>query len=250
MKWPLMCLSLVIFAMPLSAQSNSPLIRFIPATDTVRLYSGCLPPMMTYSVYRDSAGPDSVIFQSPYMSYVDSTGNWQSTEQSMFLIADSSAQWKYTVWYEPIDTLHWLYDSAFVVPPDSQVEFIKRFWITLIAESDSDTVDSLSQLFYGHQAGIGVAPKLATVEDFTLHPNYPNPFNSHTLISYTLQKAASVNFRVYNMQGQLCWSRETGVQPPGRYQTAFSSRDLPSGMYLFRLETPTGGVTQKWLIIK
>ena len=39
--------------------------------------------------------------------------------------------------------------------------------------------------------------------DFSLEPNYPNPFHSQTTISYTLPQPAAVRLVVYDLQGRL-----------------------------------------------
>ncbi len=71
---------------------------------------------------------------------------------------------------------------------------------------------------------------------YRLLQNYPNPFNPSTTISYEIADEAFVTLIVYDVLG-----REEGVlvnrsQTPGRYQLSFNARDLPSGVYFYRLQ--------------
>ena len=78
---------------------------------------------------------------------------------------------------------------------------------------------------------LGVTPL-----SYRLLQNYPNPFNPSTTISYEIVDEAFVTLKVYDVLG-----REVGVlvnrsQSPGRYQVSFNARDLPSGVYFYRLQ--------------
>lgn len=79
-------------------------------------------------------------------------------------------------------------------------------------------------------------------ERLSLRPNYPNPFNPTTHLEFTLNRTARVRLSVYNILG-----REVAVLvdrrlTAGVYQADFQAGDLPSGMYLARLDA--GGQTE------
>lgn len=69
--------------------------------------------------------------------------------------------------------------------------------------------------------------------DIKLGDNYPNPFNSRTVIPVQLQKPASVDVRVYNIQGQEVKRLIHGSLPagshffPGMDGQAVGFRSLP-----------------------
>jgi len=229
-----------------------PLLQFTPTADTIFIGSGCTPPMLTYSIYRDSSGADSILIRPGFntgMSYHDSTGTTHSLDHSAFVVHDSTAQWTYEVWYHPIDTT-WLYDSTFAVPPDSALEFYETFRWTVYVTSATQVVDSLSQVFFAQQFGLGIDSEPGRIVRFTLHPNYPNPFNAQTRISYTLHHSDAVTMTLYDITGRAVWSRSVQNQSPGRHQYQFTEPSIPSGFYYFRLATSSGSVTQKWCIIK
>jgi len=79
---------------------------------------------------------------------------------------------------------------------------------------------------------------------FGMEPNFPNPFNSATVIRYALADHADVELVVFNMAGQVVATLVTGPRPSGRYSVAWDGRAdygqaLASGVYLVRLAADT-----------
>jgi hypothetical protein len=88
-----------------------------------------------------------------------------------------------------------------------------------------------------------------------LHPNYPNPFNPRTTINYDLPADDRVRLTVYNLTGQQVRVLVDGPQPAGRHTAVWHGMDdsgsrVGSGVYLFRLETDSGILVRKMLLIK
>ncbi|NUO83338.1 VWA domain-containing protein, partial [candidate division KSB1 bacterium] len=80
--------------------------------------------------------------------------------------------------------------------------------------------------------------------DFVLQQNYPNPFNPETRIVFYVPLSAEqqhVVIKIYDLLGRLVavlFDREVA---PGRYEVTWNGkdlfgRDLPNGMYIYRLE--------------
>ena len=84
--------------------------------------------------------------------------------------------------------------------------------------------------------GVETGDETPTV--FALHPNYPNPFNPSTTISYDVPIASRVRIIMYDVVGRPVQILEDGEAAPGRYSIRVDARDLSSGMYLVRMETP------------
>ena len=68
-----------------------------------------------------------------------------------------------------------------------------------------------------------------------LNPAYPNPFNSSTTLSYSLDSASFVDLSIYNLRGQLvdCICKEK--QNPGPHSYQWNPHLIGSGIYLIRL---------------
>lgn len=75
---------------------------------------------------------------------------------------------------------------------------------------------------------------------FQLFPNYPNPFNASTVLSYQLWKSSPVKVKVYNLLGQLVTVLNEGLKDAGTHHLLWDASDFPSGIYVFYLETNQG----------
>ena len=75
---------------------------------------------------------------------------------------------------------------------------------------------------------------------FTLHPNYPNPFNASTTIPFTNNAFGKVNLTIYNNLGREVWSTAVGCQQSavGKSSVVWNAEGMASGVYIIRLETP------------
>ncbi len=84
--------------------------------------------------------------------------------------------------------------------------------------------------------------------------NYPNPFNSGTNIVFDLPAAGQVSISVYNVLGQLVAVPFTGFLDAGvhdsRAPVAFRAGTLPSGVYLYRIVSPSGSLTGKMMLLR
>jgi len=76
--------------------------------------------------------------------------------------------------------------------------------------------------------------------DFEVHSNYPNPFNSETVIEYSIPGEGMINIEVYNVLGQKVRTLLFQVQENGRHQVVWDGKDdsrgtVGSGVYLIRV---------------
>jgi hypothetical protein len=91
---------------------------------------------------------------------------------------------------------------------------------------------------------------------YALHANFPNPFNPSTSIEYTLPEASPLRLAIYDILGQQV--RELAahpLQPAGFYQLRWNGRDdndqgVASGVYFYRLKTPSFTQTRKMTLVK
>lgn len=85
---------------------------------------------------------------------------------------------------------------------------------------------------------------------FDLKQNYPNPFNPTTKIKFDLAKVTNVKLEVYNSLGQLVQTLFSGYKPAGYYETDFTAKDVPSGVYFYRLTTDYYTNIKKMVVVK
>jgi hypothetical protein len=96
---------------------------------------------------------------------------------------------------------------------------------------------------------VGIAP-----QEFALFQNYPNPFNPSTRIQYSLEKAAQVSLKVYNVLGREVATLVNGRQEAGNYTVPFGinkgTYGLSSGVYFYRLQAGSFVSTKKLILMK
>ena len=97
----------------------------------------------------------------------------------------------------------------------------------------------------GTEAADGGVP-----DAYTLAPNYPNPFNPATAITYAVPTAGRVRLAVYDLLGREVAVLVDGLRQPGTHTATFDAGDLASGTYLYRLETPIGTLTRTMDLVK
>ncbi|MBK7106264.1 MAG: T9SS type A sorting domain-containing protein [Ignavibacteriae bacterium] len=80
--------------------------------------------------------------------------------------------------------------------------------------------------------------------------NYPNPFNPSTNIGYSIFKDSKVKLEVFNNIGKLVEVLVDKKLNSGNYNVRFDSKNLPSGVYFYRLITEHSSITKKMILIK
>ncbi|MFN1835192.1 T9SS type A sorting domain-containing protein [Balneola sp. MJW-20] len=87
-------------------------------------------------------------------------------------------------------------------------------------------------------------------ESTELLPNYPNPFNPLTNISYRTHRAGKVSITIYNALGQKVARPVDEFQGPGNYTVPFSAHRLSSGIYLYELRVADQRFVRKMMLVK
>jgi uncharacterized protein (DUF1501 family) len=145
-------------------------------------------------------------------------------------------------------------DPVFNIDYRSVYTTILDDWFGLADEETDAVIDgSFNKLdFVDATATVptGINNKGNGPTSFKLEQNYPNPFNPTTTISFSLAKAADVKLRVYNIKGSLIRTIINKRKSAGEYSISFDASTLPSGTYLYTLETPSGTQTKKMTLIK
>ena len=91
---------------------------------------------------------------------------------------------------------------------------------------------------------------------FVLHNNYPNPFNGTTTITVDAPEAEQIEVAIYNILGQRVRVLYRGTAVPGVNQFVWydglndNGHPVASGVYLYRLTTPTTTLSHTMVLIK
>ena len=86
---------------------------------------------------------------------------------------------------------------------------------------------------------------------FILGQNYPNPFNPTTKISFSVSKTEQAKLVVYNLLGQQIKTLFDGVAESRKsYEMNFNASGLASGVYFYKLTTPTQTDIKRMQVMK
>ena len=70
---------------------------------------------------------------------------------------------------------------------------------------------------------------------FDLCQNYPNPFNPATIIAFKIPRQEKVKIEVFNLLGQKIETLINKHMTAGSYDVEFNAKNLPSGIYIYRI---------------
>ncbi|MDP8239477.1 MAG: T9SS type A sorting domain-containing protein [Candidatus Hatepunaea meridiana] len=79
---------------------------------------------------------------------------------------------------------------------------------------------------------------------------YPNPFNAVTTFSFNIPISTHLNLTVYDLQGRKVAELANKVFTAGKRQISWNATDMPSSIYLARLEAQGSVRTVKIMLIK
>jgi flagellar hook assembly protein FlgD len=88
-----------------------------------------------------------------------------------------------------------------------------------------------------------------------LHPNYPNPFNPATTISFSLPDAQNVIMSVYGVDGRRIATLVRGRLGAGMQEVVWTGRDdsgkaVSTGTYFYRINAGPYNKVNKMTLIK
>ncbi len=99
---------------------------------------------------------------------------------------------------------------------------------------------------------LGVGNETSTLPVKTaLIGNYPNPFNPTTTLSFDLQTSATISLSVFDILGnEVATLLSNEYVEAGSHRVTFDASGFTSGMYFYRLVTPSFSETKKMVLMK
>ncbi|HSW54090.1 MAG TPA: YCF48-related protein [Ignavibacteriaceae bacterium] len=86
--------------------------------------------------------------------------------------------------------------------------------------------------------------------EFELFQNFPNPFNSFTIIKYSLPEKSFVNISLYDIKGEKFFELVNEEKESGYHTVEFNAAKLPSGVYFYQLRAGNFISTKKMIFLK
>ena len=121
----------------------------------------------------------------------------------------------------------------------------------ILIGGEFEVVNGRNSRYFAVLTGVPVAAGDASIpRTIALHPNYPNPFNPGTMISFEIDHAAPVALRVFDVLGREVARPVDGMLPAGHHEIRFDGALLPSGLYACVLSANGTSVTRTMMLAK
>ncbi len=85
---------------------------------------------------------------------------------------------------------------------------------------------------------------------FILNQNYPNPFNPKTIISYEVPLGGAVKIMIYDEIGNEITTLVNEFKEAGIHSISFDASELPSGVYIYKMQAGSFVETKKMILLK
>lgn len=162
-----------------------------------------------------------------------------------------------TLGYSPDGNLLWT--QIYAAPDPAQSDYPQ-----VIAVDDSANVfvtghswDAASSNNYttimysrGSTTIIGPGEKPVVDANVVVQEPWPNPFNPSTTIAYEIFKPANVKIEIFNLVGQKIQTLFNNQMLPGSHEIEFNAQNLPSGVYLCRIEAGAYQKVKKMVLLR
>lgn len=172
-------------------------------------------------------------------SNVEWNGEWQHVQVPLQDFTEHGA-WDNNQWYNPKGLFDWSQVEKFcVVAEYHSLQGIKVY------------LDEIQIL----NPQSGIKEKSMAQRNFSLFQNFPNPFNPKTTIGFILEKPSWVKFRIVDLNGKTVFYSEKLYPQSGMYTVEWEAKDsqghrLPSGIYLYVVETPEERTVRKMILLQ
>jgi len=140
-----------------------------------------------------------------------------------------------------------------MLPGDTQYNFAGRLddirlYNVVLSEAEIE-------LLYGRDTPVEDPDATVLPTATALYPNYPNPFQASTTLSYDLAHPGVVELLVFNLLGRRIRTLASGAETPGRKQIVWDGRDdnghpVASGVYVVQLRAGDRRLYRKLLLLR
>lgn len=156
-----------------------------------------------------------------------------------------------------IDSVSW----GLIARDSNNVNLRKAYWNYQYINNDGslgmhNPFYTIQVLLTSYQYAVGVENISNEVPlRYELSQNYPNPFNPSTKINFAITKNENVSIKVYDMMGREVITLVNQKMGAGKYSTDWTGingngQKVSSGVYFYRLVTPSYTEVKKMVLVK
>jgi len=104
--------------------------------------------------------------------------------------------------------------------------------------------------WYSLSVTTSVNQSSAQPAEVLLHQNYPNPFNPSTIIEFSIPAWSHVTLEIYDKMGRKVEDIVDEMLDAGSYSVVLDAREMPSGMYVYRLRCGERQLQRKMMLLR
>lgn len=137
---------------------------------------------------------------------------------------------------------------------------VANYWVKSVDIGNYESLYSNKRSTVGQGPEWEKVPKENLVEilipgEFVLYENYPNPFNPITTIRFGLPESQKVELSIYDVGGNKVKTLLRDVVPAGYHQVQWDGKDglgkqVPSGIYIYRMSSDNKNLVKKMILTK
>ncbi len=193
--------------------------------------------------------PDSIVFDLETVNTIDETHfsfyRWNQGRVYHFSVQVSvdDANWTEVLTDMVSSSSQWTINQFDSV----QARYVK---LILLSNNESEWAGLWEAEIWGPDQATETNEINITPANFNLEQNYPNPFNPTTNIRFNIPTDQHVRINVYNIIGELVTELVNKDYSAGNYAVEFNAADLPSGIYIYRLESQSFTSVRKMILVK
>ncbi len=194
--------------------------------------------------YYSWIGDTTVTAETPLTSARDGGGiaavfrHYTPVRQGRYTRRNYYGSWSTPVQYTDYEP-HW-YPGA--------IEFLGGYTHGVVYITN--TSPAIRAAMFDRHSATDIADSPQMPGKFLIAENYPNPFNSSTVIRYNLPEPARVTIAIYDVMGRKVASYDQGRQSAGMHLLTWDGADFASGVYLCKINTDYESQTLKMLLVK
>jgi|WetSurMetagenome_2_1015567.scaffolds.fasta_scaffold15167_2 hypothetical protein len=120
-----------------------------------------------------------------------------------------------------------------------------------ISETINPSVNDVSDNTFTIEEAVSVGDLHSGIpKDYELFQNYPNPFNPSTKIEFAIPSPGQVTIEIFNQLGEQVATILNSYLSVGYYEIEFDARNLPSGLYFYRIFSNKFVSVKKMILLK
>jgi len=136
------------------------------------------------------------------------------------------------------------------VEPDTVYAYFK---LDIASDGFVFWTDTMS--IFVRREGVGIQDEFSLPSKFSLHDNYPNPFNPVTTIQYDLPEQSFVKITIYDLLGRVVATLVNHIEEPGFKSIVWNATSeqgqlVCAEMYIYQIKAGDFVQTRKMILLK